>query len=163
MGHSSGLTPEQVEEYLYRSYTRIDGLWFVMVEERFGFEAALALDEAVWKVVPKIQARLLQQQLALPRDMAGLAPALLAKLTLDKYEFAVDGGQDTLDVTLSGCPWHDLMVRSGRAHLSERIGGVICGVELPVFAQEFNCTCTGAPQERLCGNGAACKFRFRPR
>jgi hypothetical protein len=162
MQDSSGLTPEQVKEYLYRSYTRVDGLWFVMTEERLGFDTALALDEAVWKVVPKIQARLLQEQLGLPRDLAGLARALRAKLDLDRYEFALDEAPAALNVTLSRCPWHDLMERSGRAHLSERIGGVICGVELPVFAQEFNCACAGAPQERLCRNGAACKFRFEP-
>lgn len=158
--HRSGLTSEQIEDYLHRSYTRVDGLWFVLAEERHGFEAALALDEAVWKVLPKIQARLLQQQLSLTPDLQGLACALQAKLTLDRYGFALNKTADIVEVTLSTCPWHELMVRSGRAHLAERIGGVICGIELPVFAREFRCSCSGPPQQRLCGNGTHCRFLF---
>ena len=69
MAHPSGLTPAQIEDYLYRSYTRADGLWFVLTEEKYGFDAALALNEAVWKVLPKIQARLLQEHLNLARDL----------------------------------------------------------------------------------------------
>lgn len=163
MAHASGLTPEQIEDYLYRSYTRIDGLWFVLAEERYGFDAALALDEAVWRVVPKIQARQLQEQLKLARDIAGLSRALTAKLALDRYEFAVNPTATGVAITLSACPWHDLIVRSGRVHLAERIGGVICGVEFPVFAGEFGCACSAPPGQRLCRNGASCRFQFETR
>lgn len=161
MSHPSGLTPQQLEEYLYRSYTRVDGLWFVLTEERHGFDAALALDEAVWKVLPKIQARLLQQQVNLAPNLEGLIRALQAKLTLDRYQFQLHQTGGGLAVTLSACPWHELIVRSGRKHIAERIGGVICGVELPVFAKEFNCSCSGAPEQRLCRNGKPCCFSFQ--
>jgi len=43
------LSDEQKTEYFRRSYTAVDGLWFMKVEERHGFEEALRLDEAVWK------------------------------------------------------------------------------------------------------------------
>ncbi len=162
MSHPSRLTPEQIQEYLYHSYTRVDGLWFVLTEERYGFDAALALDEAVWKVMPKIQARLLQQQLSLARDSAGLAKALRAKLALDRYEFSIDQVGAGLQVTLSRCPWHELIVNSGRAHLAERIGGVICGIEFRVFAREFGCSCSAPRLERLCRNGKSCSFYFKP-
>jgi hypothetical protein len=162
MSHPSGLTPEQIEDYLYRSYTRVDGLWFVLAEERYGFNAALALDEAVWKAMPKIQARLLQQHLNLTRDLAGLARALKAKLTVDRYEFSMSETSAQLQVTFTTCPWHDLIVRSGRAQLSERIGGVICGNEFPVFAREFGCSCSAPSEQRLCRDGASCSFCFEP-
>ena len=89
MNHSSGLTAKQLEEYLYRSYTRLDGLWFVKTEERCGFDTALALDADVWRILPKIQARLLREQLGVSADSDGLARALTAKLTIDRYEFAL--------------------------------------------------------------------------
>ncbi|HEY5911723.1 MAG TPA: DUF6125 family protein [Verrucomicrobiae bacterium] len=162
MAHRSGLTPEQVEDYLYHTYTRVDGLWFVLVEERYGFEAALALDEAVWKVIPKIQARQLRKQLNLTLDPAGLNRALAAKLSLDRYEFDLHSTPAGIDITLSTCPWHDLIVRSGRGHLAERIGGVICGVEFSAFAREFGCSCSPPPGQRLCRDGAACRFHFAP-
>jgi len=162
MTHSSGLTHEQIEEYLYRSYTRVDGLWFVLAEERHGFEEALALDEAVWKVMPKIQARLLQQQLGVSLGIPGLERALVAKLVLDRYQFSVERDGGGLRLGLSRCPWHDLILRSGRGHIAERIGGVICGVEFPGFAREFGCSCSAPPDERLCRNGGSCCFRFSP-
>jgi hypothetical protein len=162
MTHPSGLASAQIEEYLHRSYTRLDGLWFVLAEERHGFDAALALDEAVWKVLPKIQARLLQQQLNLSRDIQGLARALTAKLTLDRHEFTLSHTDDLVEVALTKCLWHELIMRSGREHIAERVGGVVCAVELPVFAREFNCACLTPSAERLCGGGAQCRFSFRP-
>jgi hypothetical protein len=162
MAHRSGLTPGQIEDYLYHSYTRVDGLWFVLSEKQYGFDAALALDEAVWKVLPKIQARVLQTHLGLARDLEGLGRALTAKLTLDRYEFSLSRTTTGIAITLATCPWHELIVRSGRAHIAERIGGVICGIEFPVFAREFNCSCSGVSEQRLCRNGGKCSFDFQP-
>ena len=54
------LTDVQIAEYYHRSFSVVDGLWFMKIEERYGFEAALDIDSEVWKVVPKIQARKLK-------------------------------------------------------------------------------------------------------
>jgi len=162
MTHPSGLTARQIADYLYHSYTRVDGLWFVCTEKQFGFEAALALDEAVWRVLPKIQARRLRDDLKLTQDLKGLTRALKAKLTLDRYEFRITRTEGAVVVRLSACPWHELILRSGRGHLAERIGGVICNIELPVFAREFDCTCAGVSEPRLCRDGRNCVFRFQP-
>jgi len=160
MKHPSGLSTGQVADYLYHSYTRVDGLWFVCTEKQFGFDAALALDKAVWQVLPKIQARRLREDLKLSQNLSGLSCALKAKLTLDRYEFRITQTKGEVVVRLSACPWHELILRSGRGHLAERIGGVICNIELPVFAREFGCTCTGVSQQRLCCDGRNCVFRF---
>jgi hypothetical protein len=162
MKHPSGLTARQVADYLHHSYTRVDGLWFVCAEKQFGFDAALALDESVWRVLPKIQARRLREDLRLERNLKGLSCALKAKLTLDRYEFRITQTKGEVVVRLSACPWHELILRSGRGHLAERIGGVICNIELPVFAREFNCTCAGVSESRLCCDGRNCVFRFLP-
>ena len=55
------LSSQQVAEYFSRSYRAVDGLWFMKVEEKLGFDAALELDNEVWKVMPKIQARMIKQ------------------------------------------------------------------------------------------------------
>ena len=54
------LNSRQVKEYLQNSYAKVDGLWFLKIEEQFGFEKALDMDLEVWKVMPKIQARYLK-------------------------------------------------------------------------------------------------------
>jgi len=54
------LTDGQVARYFHRCYTAADGLWFMKVEEKYGFDAALDIDNEVWKVLPKIQPRMLK-------------------------------------------------------------------------------------------------------
>lgn len=46
------------------------------VEEALGFDQALKLDEAVWRVLPKIQARTLKGMLNLKDGLADLKRAL---------------------------------------------------------------------------------------
>jgi hypothetical protein len=79
------LTQEQKTEYFRRSYTAVDGLWFMKVEESLGFDEALRLDEAVWKVLPKIQARALKGMMHLEGGLEGLAQALSARLALEGF------------------------------------------------------------------------------
>ena len=57
------LTDKETAEYLYRCYTAVDGLWFVKVEEKYGFDSALDIDKEVWKIMPKIQSRFLKNSL----------------------------------------------------------------------------------------------------
>ena len=39
---------EKLIEVFSRSLTTIDGLWFLAVEDKYGLEAAMELDEKVW-------------------------------------------------------------------------------------------------------------------
>jgi hypothetical protein len=158
------LTEEQKTEYFRRSYTAVDGLWFMKVEERLGFEKALQIDEAVWEVLPKIQARTLKAMMNLPSGLAGLEQALFARLALEGFEFEIerqDGGQE---VAVRSCPWHQIMIKSGRAALSERVSDVICRVENEAWAREFSEP--GAEigferERRLCRGDGVCRLWFR--
>ncbi|MCK9566330.1 MAG: L-2-amino-thiazoline-4-carboxylic acid hydrolase [Methanothrix sp.] len=134
----TGLTDEQKTEYFRRSYTAVDGLWFMKVEERLGFDEALQLDEAVWKVLPKIQARTLKGMMHLPEGLAGLEQALSARLTLEGFDYEIQPLEDGFAVIVKRCPWHDIMVKSGRGELSERVSELICRVENSVWASEFS-------------------------
>ena len=57
------LTDKQAALYFHRCYVAADGLWFMKAEEKHGLVAALEVDEQVWKVLPKIQARMLKAML----------------------------------------------------------------------------------------------------
>jgi len=50
-------TDAQIADFLRRSYFVVDGLWFIMAEQERGFDEAMDLDEAVWGVMSKVQAR----------------------------------------------------------------------------------------------------------
>ena len=79
------LTEKQISEYFKRSYTAVDGLWFMKAEERYGFDTALDIDDDVWKVMPKIQARKLKSMGNITDGLDGLRECLTTKLTLDGF------------------------------------------------------------------------------
>ena len=166
------LTEEQKTEYFRRSYSAVDGLWFMMVEERLGFEQALQIDEAVWKVLPKIQARTLKGMMHLQGGLADLEEALSVRLALEGFDFEMEGREGGFAVIVKRCPWHDIMVKSGREQLSERVSELICRAENSVWASEFSGAgekgeAAGKGQEigfereeRICRGEGRCVLRF---
>ena len=129
-------------EYYHRCYKAVDGLWFVKAEEKYCFDPALELDREVWKVMPKIQARFIKKKLEKSAGLDDLLECLSQKLLLDGFEFESEktrSGEKTagIEFKISRCPWHHILEQSGRGHLSDRIGGVVCGEEYRVWAEEF--------------------------
>ena len=160
----SHLTEEQKTEYFRRSYTAVDGLWFMKVEESLGFEQALQIDEAVWRILPKIQARALKAMMNLPSGLAGLEQALSARLALEGFEFDINRQEGAVEVVVRSCPWHQIMIKSGREALSERVSEVICLVENETWANEFS-EKDGEKIDfergkRLCRGDGACRLWF---
>lgn len=149
----------QIAEYFRKSYTAVDGLWFLKVEGKYGFEAALRVDEEVWRVLPKIQARMLQAMLGLENGMEGLYQAIMVRLSLEGFEFESEKGEGGFEVHISRCPWHDLMVKSGRESLSGRVGDLICGLENAVWASEFG-DIAFERESQICKGNGKCVFRF---
>ena len=81
------LSEVQKAEYFRRSYTAIDGLWFMKLEAKFGFETALEIDTAVWEVFPKIQARFLRALAGNSSGIQGLRECFVTKHTLEGFNF----------------------------------------------------------------------------
>ncbi|NTV27332.1 MAG: L-2-amino-thiazoline-4-carboxylic acid hydrolase [Methanothrix sp.] len=132
------LTERQKMEYFHRSYMAADGLWFMKVEEQYGFLKALQVDEAVWRVLPKIQARTIKSMMDLQLGLDGLREAIDARLSLEGFEFILERKEKGFCAFIRRCPWHDLMVESGRERLSEKVCDLICRVENSVWAMEFS-------------------------
>jgi Family of unknown function (DUF6125)/L-2-amino-thiazoline-4-carboxylic acid hydrolase len=158
------LTDKQKMEYFYRSYVAADGLWFMKIEENYGFEAALEMDEAVWKVLPKIQSRIIKSMMNLDKGLDGLEQAVAARLDLEGFGFELERDKSSIVVIIRKCPWHDLILKSGRENIFERVGDLICRVENLAWASEF-----GGPgsdeirfqrEDGLCKGAKRCVLRF---
>lgn len=156
------LTVEQAAEYFHRSYTAVDGLWFMKVEEKYGFEEALEIDDQVWKVLPKIQARALKNMLGLDEGIKGLCQGIAARLALEGFEFERSGNDDGFKVSVKKCPWQELMIRSGRKHLSDRISSLICKTENTAWASEFG-DIDFELEAQICKGADCCLLSFRSR
>lgn len=157
------LTDTQIADYFHRSYKTVDGLWFMKIEEKYGFDAALDIDDEVWKVVPKIQARKLKAMAGLPDGLDALFECFTTKLTLEGFTFAADKNPDAngFAVTITACPWFDLMARAKRTHLAGDIGTRICNTEYSVWAAEFGQDITFRLGRQICHGCDACVIRFQ--
>jgi hypothetical protein len=157
------LTDQQVAEYLQRSYSAVDGLWFVKVEDRYGFDAALELDREVWGVLPKIQARKLKSLLECGGGLEALRECFSVKLRLDGFEFTVEplDGAEGFRIVTTQCPWHKKMIASKREHLSARVGDCICPTEYGTWAAEFGPGIAFQLEEQICRGQGRCILCFR--
>lgn len=157
------LTDKQISEYFKRSYTAVDGLWFMKVEEIYGFDPALDIDDEVWKVMPKIQARKLKSMGGLADGLDGLQQGLTTKLTLDGFAFKAEQSDNdrSLKITLSECPWHNIMIKAGREHLSGPVGSRICTTEYQVWAAEFGDYIKFELGDQICKGQDCCILLFK--
>ena len=154
------LTPEQIAEFWHRSYATVDGLWFIKVEGRCGFDMALDIDNEVWKVLPKIQARLLKSMGKAEGGIDGLLECLATKLNLEGFAFKAEKTGNGFKVIIAECPWHDLMVKSGREKLSGKVGTLICNTEYTAWAAEFGKDIRFELGEQICEGHQYCVLRF---
>jgi len=155
------MTPAQVAEFLRRSYTAVDGLWFLKAEERYGFDTALDIDEEVWKVFPRIQVRMLKRLTEVATGCDALLECLSAKLNAENFRFHTEPiRNDSFNLVVTDCPWHRLMVKSGRENLSGKVGTRICRTEYSVWAAEFGCRLHFDNTPRICTGGQSCLLHF---
>jgi hypothetical protein len=157
------LSDRQLVDYFRRSYTAVDGLWFVKLEERDGFDTALEVDVGVWKVMPKVQARKLKELTGLTEGLEALRECFTTKLAIEDFTFEahpVADGQG-FEVRISRCPWYELLIKSKREHVAAAIGQRICQTEYTVWAAEFGRDITFSLGERLCNGCGVCEVRFR--
>lgn len=157
------LTDQQIAEYLHRSYTAVDGLWFVKVEERYGFDAALEVDTEVWKILPKIQARMIKSMTGSGSGLDELRECLEVKFDLEGYSVEISDytPNKSFTVAIDECPWHELMKKSGREHLSHEVGSRICSIDYQIWAAEFGSSIAFELRECLCGGDRRCTVAFR--
>jgi len=156
------LTPQQIAEYFQRSYTTVDGLWFMKVEGKYGFEAALDIDNEVWEVFPKIQARLLKSLGKTGDGIDALFECLTTRLNLEGFEFkAGKSGRGGFKITINECPWHNLMIKSGREKLSGKVGTLVCNTEYSIWASEFGENIRFELKQQICQGSQSCILQFK--
>lgn len=154
------LNLQQAADYFNRSYKAVDGLWFMKVEEKYGFEAALALDNEVWKIMPKIQARMVKSFLGLENGPAALFESLVTKLELEGFKFKTEKIRDGFRIIIDDCPWYNLLIKSGREHLAKIVGETICSTEYQVWVSEIAKTVKFKLKSQKCGESAQCILDF---
>jgi hypothetical protein len=155
------LTDQQIIEYYHRSYQAVDGLWFMKVEKKIGFHSALNLDLKVWKVMPKIQARMIKSMLNLDDNKDDLIISLKTKLSIEGFKSKLEINKNKFKITITDCPWHNIMIKSNREKYSGKIGEKICNVEYSAWASEFGSEYKFILEAQKCKNSKYCVLVFK--
>jgi hypothetical protein len=112
--------------------------------------------------MPKIQARAIKKITGRQRGIKSLMDCFSAKLALDGFKYIVTKGETAslYSIAVKKCPWYDALLKSGRQHIAEKIGSVICTTEFPVWATEFGVDAEFTLESRICSGGKGCVLRF---
>jgi hypothetical protein len=111
----------------------------MMIEKEFSFERAMEIDEKVWSILPKIQARKVKELLGIEGiGLADFLQAVKVKFEAEGYDYEVrQSDSDHIQITVHRCPWYDILKKADREHLGPRIADSICSLELQVWLKEF--------------------------
>lgn len=149
-------------DYFHRGFVAVDGLWFMKLEERLGFDTALEIDNEVWKILPKIQARKMKELKKVNDGIEALLQCFTARLTMEGFTFQIEKDEkaNAFKLVIDSCPWHTGMIKSGRQHLSAKVGEVICQSDYGAWAKEFACQFHLDTQNRICSGSKFCILHF---
>lgn len=150
-----------IADYLRKCFISVDGLWFMKAEEDADFEKALELDIAVWKVLPKIEARTIKELLNVGNGIDALRQALDFKLSAENSRFELSAlGPDGFTLEVHDCSWVAHIKKANREQFLERISESICSLEFVTFASQFGSQITFEHDRSSCREGC-CRFRFQ--
>jgi hypothetical protein len=92
---------------------------------------------------------------------AALLESLTAKLSLEGFKFKVEQNNNGFKIQISDCPWHNLMVKSGREKYSEKVGTTICNAEYTAWASEFDKNIKFTLTTQKCKGSQNCTLNFK--
>ncbi|MDD3717151.1 MAG: DUF6125 family protein [Actinomycetota bacterium] len=114
------ITEEQMQELRLGALTAIDGLWFMAVEEKYGFDTALELDLEVWKNYGRVLLKRISRMLGLamdpeePIDLATVNLLMETVCHVDGTQCGGEVGDGEIVFRVHRCSWWDNLSRSGR-------------------------------------------------
>ncbi|MHA1651270.1 MAG: DUF6125 family protein [Candidatus Helarchaeota archaeon] len=135
------MTPNLDKEYLQlirSALTTIDGLWFLEVENKFGFETAFDLDLKVWKKYGAILIKRIKKIFSIEDEtLSSFLRVLEILCAIDGTRFEIQRkSSEEILLSIQYCPWWENLKRSKREKL------VRCDIVdkeiFPKWAETFN-------------------------
>ena len=149
-------------EYLRRSYFAADGLWFAKLEEEQSYDTALHIDELVWEVLPKIQARKARELLRIEgNSLADLDKALDLKFIAEGYQHqTIEITQNLLRIAISECPWLNILKKADKIRCALDICENICARDFSGWAKQFSPAISFTLGRSLAAGEPVCELIF---
>jgi hypothetical protein len=129
---------KQFIQLIRSALTAIDGLWFLEVEDKFGFEKAFEIDIQVWKRYGNIIIKRIKKTLSLKEnnlDAFLQILQILCEIDGTKFEIKQQSPNEVL-VQVNYCPWWENLKRSHREKLVRC--DIVDKLIFPEWAKYFN-------------------------
>lgn len=99
-----------------RNLWRVDGLYFLRIEKKFGTEAAMEIDAGVWQVMAKIEAKSLRRMFQVDENVG--IPDIMRLLrrsswALDQPFKTIEVGEDRAVLSIDKCRTQETRLRKG--------------------------------------------------
>ncbi len=145
-----------------KDWLAMDGVWFQAVERRWGMDAAMDCDVAIWKLFTVIEAEKIKKFLSLPEKagLEGLARALRHRLyaNINEDEITIEG--NTLIYRTLTCRVQAARKRKGMpCHPCKDVGIVEYGGFAKVIDPRISCTCISCYPD-VTDRTSACVWKF---
>ncbi len=146
-----------------KNWLAIDGLWFLVIEERFGLDTAIACDAAVWEQFSRIEAERIRRRISLPEN--GGLDALETALNHRLFSYINESeirrpSPDVLEYYTKTCRTQDARSRKNLPFFPCKQIGMI---DYPVFAATIDpaivTECISCPPDQPAGD-FWCGWRF---
>lgn len=150
-GEHSQISVEKLVELCSRSCYTLDGLWFTLVEEKFGLDAALEIDVEVWRRLCLVQARRVQKYFTV--DEGSPIRNLIKVIELDPllavFKPRVAELSDNRAVLrFTDCPPQKARIRDGRGEFPcKAVGIALLGSYAEVIDPRIKMSCLTCPPD----------------
>lgn len=149
----SKMRKDELEEYtsfLLWQYRLVDALWFLAVEDTFGLDAAVSLNEGIWGKIAAMAAKDIKGRF----DVKGRGvPAIMEALSY--FPWAIITGYEVVEKTenkallrVSNCPPQEARLRHGRGEFPcKKMHSVVFVNFAKVFNEKVKLKCRYAPPD----------------
>ena len=134
-----------------RNWITLDGLWFTLVEDTFGLEAALDLDLKMWERHALIEARRIKTHLGIEGGGVSGVLKALRFMTFDiamPFSYSLEG-PDEAALWITTCKPQEARLRAGRGEFPcKEVGRACYGTVAGVIDPKVSAECVFCPPDR---------------
>lgn len=110
-----GEEKEEYIQFMLRQYRLVDALWFLAVEDRFGLDAAVELNERVWEDMGRRSAKEIKRRFGVEeKGLRGFIKALKYFPWTAIIGYQIDERKDKVVISVPHCPPQEARIRMGR-------------------------------------------------
>jgi hypothetical protein len=125
---SEALSDDTLIDLLRGIYFAVDGLWFLAVEECFGFDKACELDFKVFGRLGGVVARRMRKRFGIKgNDVSTAVKVLKIWLEAEGWKvLEVESNRRHAVIQVEHCPWWNYLRRTGREKVIEAVCPTVC-------------------------------------